>query len=138
MEHKSPYLEGIINRNDNRTHFVTQKIVNGEYELIESNVNQNSFRYETPLMDIEKFKNTEILVSDGEFVDIGLGFKYGLRMNNSIYLQLIITLKQTGPSADQTPIIHNVTYNLKNFTNTWNSNTTKENALILKKILVNS
>lgn len=132
VEHQSPYVEGAKSRYDNITKFVTDKIVSGEYELLENN--ENSFRYGTPLVDIKQFKNTEILVSKGEYVNIGTGEKYGIRLNNPLYLQLMITLKPTENNADQTPIIYNVTYQLSKFNQipAW-SNESKSNALVLNK-----
>ncbi len=53
-------------------------------------------RFQTPFIDINKFKNTSITIEDGV----------------NVYIKLLITLKPTNPTDDQTPIVYVATYEI--------------------------
>ena len=53
-------------------------------------------KFQTPFIDINKFKNTAITIEEG----------------TNVYLKLLITLKPVDPNADQTPIVYLATYEI--------------------------
>lgn len=53
-------------------------------------------KFQTPFIDITKFKNTAVTIEDG----------------CNVYLKLLITLRPINPSHDQTPIVQVVTYQI--------------------------
>jgi len=82
-------------------------------------IDKSWFMYGTHLVDVEGIKDSEILLPK---ID-----------ENSLYLQLIIVLKPTDIRADQTPIIHSMTYGLNKGKTGDRPNGKKENTLVLIK-----
>jgi len=116
-KHHKPYTDV------EETKFITDKIENGEYELIEND--KEWFVYGTKFADLSEAKKLKLAIfsSRHTFIkeEVGVADRSGgwtppkswsyETKNDSpkIYIQFLIALKPKDPKADQTPIIHNIT-----------------------------
>ena len=66
----------------------------GTLKLSDYDLTSGFHKFQTPFIDIDKFKNTAITMQEG----------------CNVYLKLLITMRPTNLNDDQTPIIHIVTY----------------------------
>jgi len=99
--------------------FIGEKIEQGEYDLIEND--KEWFVYGSPFTDLSDIKNQGILVQYYDYeetVTVGPSGSWEnispskAKYDDPIYIQFLIALKPKDPKADQTPIIHNITYHL--------------------------
>jgi len=116
-KHNFPYT---TKESIHETFFITDKIEKGKYELIENE--KDWFIYGTSFVDLLDLNKQSLLVYDGYYEDKWIYHledekketikDISYKQNSDVYLQLLIALKPKDTKADQTPIIHNITYHL--------------------------
>jgi len=106
--------------NYEKDNYIGIKIENGEYDLIENG--KDYFVYGTPFTDLSNIKNRSIDLYSSSYESI-VRTRHGQQQDTEkprfsnvkdipVYIQFLIALKPKDPKADQTPIIHNITYHL--------------------------
>lgn len=105
QQSQPPSPQSIQNTNwNNQNNFVqTLPYTNYTKNLLNQGVlnlahydNAGFHKFQTPFIDIDKFKNTAITIEDAV----------------NVYLKLLITMKPINPNHDQTPIVYVATYEL--------------------------